>query len=204
MLPYKKLLLLTLIFYYLLIAGQVFSQIKKNKEVTKPVSIVNSDSTKPLGLYRAQVYFTGIGLPHAISYNSSSHDLNLLMKDIDSASKGGIVSIDYIVFVDSTGKTKNVSERPYNFKRSQDSSQIKSQAVQEVEKLLVLKFISGIVYFSGAGFTNVLSVKATDTSTLYKSYALSRPGTIITLDNCIYKNTNGNLSGPINKSIKLE
>ncbi len=82
--------------------------------------------------------------------------------------------------------------------------QFKSQAVQELEKLIGLNFVSGTIFFTGFGFTNPLSTKASDTTILHKYYKMSRLGTIITFDNCIYKNANGSFSAPLNKSLKLE
>jgi len=57
-------------------------------------------------------------------------------------------------------------------------------------------FISGNIYFSGYGFTSVTSAKVFEKAKLESYYLRSGPETIITLENCIYKNSDGRLSGP--------
>jgi len=64
-------------------------------------------------------------------------------------------------------------------------------------------FVSGTIFFSGYGFTNVIAAKVSEKAKLEMNYHKSGPGTTITLENCIYKNSNGTLSSPLNKSIKL-
>jgi len=209
MISSKKLPLIVFTILSLLISGLTFSQIKMNKKSIKPIYKVQVDTTKAAGFYSAQVYFQGNGLPNVKVYNCSGSDLNLLMKNIDSASNGADVIFDHLHFISTKSATIPVKEIPveeipYNFNRQKDKVQFKSQPVQVVEKLKALNFVSGTIYFVGFGFTNVSSTKASDTTTLYKYYNRSGPGTTITLDNCIYKNANGSLSSPLSKSVKLE
>jgi hypothetical protein len=186
---------------FLLISGHLFSQTGKT---TKANPGRQSDTLKASGIYKAQVYFSGNGLPYVKSYISHGSDLNLLMKNIDSASNGAVVTFDYLTFYDGNGVATKIEKIPYNFNRGQDTVKFKSKAVQEVDKLRELDFISGTIYFAGFGFNNVTSVKAQDKATLHQYYDRSGPGTTITIDNCIYKNADGKLSSPLNKSLKLE
>ncbi|GAB2842824.1 hypothetical protein GCM10027043_52570 [Ferruginibacter profundus] len=126
------------------------------------------------------------------------------MKNIDSASNGAVVTFDYLTFYDGNGVATKIEKIPYNFNRGQDTVKLKSKAVQEVDKLRELNFVSGTIYFAGFGFNNVASVKAQDKATLNKYYDRSGPGTTITIDKCIYKNADGKLSSPLSKSLKLE
>jgi len=199
----KKLPSIFLTLVFLLITGLTFSQTKKIKKIVKPISKAQVDTTKPSGFYSAQVYFQGNGLPYPKVFTCYVSDLNLLMKNIDSASNGADVIFDHLNFINANGTTTPVKEIPYNFNRQKDKVQFKSKAVQQTDELKSYKFISGTIYFSGFGHPNVSSAKASDTTTLNKYYARSGSGTTITLDNCVYKNANGSVSS-ISKSVKLE
>lgn len=85
-----------------------------------------------------------------------------------------------------------------------DGSKLVSPAVREINQLKTYIFVSGNIYFSGEGFTNVIVVPAKETIELYKLYDRSGPGTSITLDGCIYKQADGNLSAPMSKTIQLK
>lgn len=200
----KQFFILSLPAFLLLLSLSIFSQTTKTGKINKSVPQTQKDTTKEAGTYTALVYISDDGRQNVRSITCFSADLNELMKMIDSASKGSVVIFDYLKFVSSKGVTTEIKEIPYNFKRLGNKGLIKSQAALEVEKLQSLKFISGTIYFSGFGFTNVLSAKASDSSTLYRYYARSGPGTTITLDNCILKNVNGSLSTPVSKSVKLQ
>ncbi len=188
---------------FLLTPFIIFSQTKQGKTATKSISKENNDSTKTSRLYTAQVYFSGNGLQHVKMATFTNSSLNELMVNIDSASKGAFVTFEYLKSIDSEG-VKNIKEIPYNFKAIKDTITTKSKAVQEVEKLKENIFSNGTIYFAGFGFPNVISVKASETKTLYYYYSRSGPGTTIAYENCIYKNANGSLSKPLNKTITLE
>ena len=98
-----------------------------------------------------------------------------------------------------TNKQIELDVTPYN----QQDTDPKSNVRQEIDNLRILNFISGTIYFSGAGFTSVTFANVTEKERLETYYRKSIPGTILTLENCIYKNSNGNLSQPLNRSIKL-
>ena len=184
-----------------MVSGHLFSQTGK---ITKSKSVGQTDILKTSGIYKAQVYFSGNGLPYVKSYIGYGSNLNLLMKNIDSASDGAVVTFDYLTFYNSNGVVTKIEKIPYHFNKGKDTLKFKSKAFQEVDKLRKLDFVSGTIYFAGFGFSNVASVKAKDKVTLNKYYERSGPGTAITIDNCIYKNDEGKLSSPLNKSLKLE
>jgi hypothetical protein len=191
--PFIILTIASLLFY-----GFASAQIKKVKKTAR------AGSTAAAGMYSAQVWFSGNGLQHVKSFTCFGPDVHLLMKSIDSASNGAVVLFDYLKFTDSKGVTKEIKEIPYRFNTFNDTVKLISQAVLEVNKLKAYDFISGTVYFSGFGYRNVEPVKANDKVTLHRHYERCGPGTIITLDNCVYKNANGSLGGPLSKSVKLE
>jgi hypothetical protein len=188
----------------LLFSATTLAQTKKVKTANKPATTQKTDTTKSKGFYICKAYFSGNGLPSVIVSEYSGRDLNLLMKNIDIASNGAIVTIDDLRFISADGKSTRINEIPYNFNKPKNTVKFKSHAVLQVEELKSYNFVSGTIYFAGFGHPNVSSVKASDTNTLYKYYNRSGPGTTITLDNCIYKNASGSLSSPLNKSMKLE
>jgi hypothetical protein len=181
-----------------------FAQKGKAKPVKKTVATQSADTLKPQGIYSGTAYFHGNGLKHVRSLDFSGTDLNLLMVRIDSASNGANVTIDNLRFITPTGKTTPIKKIPYQFNRAKDTAKFVSQAVQTVNKLKAYDFVSGTIYFTGFGYREVVLVNASDRKTLYQYYNRSGPGTTIILDNCVYRNANGSLSGPLNQSIKLE
>jgi len=188
----------------LLFSATTLAQTKKVNTANKPATTQKTDTTKSTGFYICKAYFSGNGLPFVKASDYSGRDLNLLMKNIDLASNGAIVTIDDLRFISADGKSTRINEIPYNFNKPKDTVKFKSQAVLQVEELKSYNFVSGTIYFAGFGHPNVSPVKVSDTATLYKYYNRSGPGTTITLDNCIYRNASGNLSSPLNKSVKLE
>ena len=204
MLSLKKPFFIILTVLSLFFSGTTLAQIKKINRANKPSTSQQVDTVKPKGIYSAKVYFFGNGLNYVKVRAYFGSDLNLLMKQIDSASNGAIVTIDDLRFISSDGKTTMIKEIPYNFNKSKDTVKFKSQAVQQVDELKSYNFVSGTIYFAGFGHPNVTSAKASYTAKVYKYYDRSGPGTTITLDNCVYKNANGSLSSPLSKSIKLE
>lgn len=203
MLSIKTTLSFCLIVLILLFSATTFAQSKKIKTTNKSTTISKIDTVKSIGVYRCRAYFSGKGL-YVKTSDYSGSDINILMKNIDSASNGAIVTIDELRFISSDGKVTFFDKVPYTFNRPKDTVKFKSQAVLQVDELKSYNFVSGTIYFAGFGHTNISSAKASDTATLNKYYDRSGPGTTITLDNCVYKNANGSLSSPVSKSIKLE
>lgn len=203
MLSIKKISFFGLTVATLFFSETALAQSKKIKTTDKSrtTSIINT--VKSIGVYRCRAYFSGNGL-YVKTQDYSGPDINFLMKEIDSVSNGAIVTIDELRFISGDGKVTFFDKIPYTFNKPKDTVKFKSQAVLQVDKLKSYNFVSGTIYFAGFGHPNVSSAKANDTAKLYKYYDRSGPGTTITLDNCIYKNTSGSLSSPLNKSIKLE
>lgn len=110
-----------------------------------------------------------------------------------------IANYDRITYHKPGSKKIELDVRAYN----QKDFTAKSNINQEISKLENMNFISGNIYFSGVGFTNVIVAKVSEKAKLEMNYHKSGPGTTITLENCVYKNSNGILSAPLNKSIKL-
>ena len=204
MLFIKTILIFCLTVFTLSFSKTTFAQTKKVKTANKPTPTQKTDTIKSTGFYVCKAYFSGNGLTFVIVSDYSGRDLNLLMKNIDVASNGAIVTIDDLRFISADGKSTLIKEIPYNFNKPKDTVKFKSQAVLQVDELKSYNFVSGKIYFAGFGHTNVSSAKASDTANLYKYYDRSGPSTTITLDNCVYKNANGSLSSPLNKSVKLE
>jgi len=204
MLSLKKISLFCLTGLTLLFSEITKAQSKKVSTANKPTTNLEIDSARATGFYACKAYFSGNGLPYVKVSDYLGPDINLLMKLIDSASNGAIVTIDDLRFITSNGKTTMIKQIPYNFNRPKDKVNIKIQSAQQIQELKSYNFVSGIIYFAGFGHPNVSIAKASDTATLNKYYAISGPDTTITLDNCVYKNVNGSLSSPLSKSIKLQ
>lgn len=200
----KPILFLCLTVLTSLFSETALAQTKKVKTANKPATNQKADTIKSTGFYVCKTYFSGNGSPFVKVSDYSGPDLNLLMKNIDSASNGAIVTIEDLRFISADGKSTMIKEIPYNFNKPKDTVKFKSRAVLQVDELKSYNFVSGKIYFAGFGYPNISSAKANDTAVLYKYYDRSGPGTTITLDNCVYKNANGSLSGPVSKSVKLE
>ena len=110
-----------------------------------------------------------------------------------------IANYDRITYHKPGSKKIELDVTPYN----QKDFATKNNINQEIDNLKNLNFISGNIYFSGVNFTNVIAARVSEKAKLEMNYRKSGPGTTITLENCVYKNSNGTLSAALNKSIKL-
>jgi hypothetical protein len=196
----------TFVILFSVIPTSSFSQKTKGSrlKVANNDSKIIPDSSKSYSFYSADAYFSANGLPNTKVGKFFGHNLIDLMKLIDSSSNGAIVTLDNVRFINAKGESKSVTEIPYKFNKNQCTDTYVSKAVQEVRKLLALDFVSGTIYFSGTNFINVISATPKGINSLKSYYDRCGPGSIITLDNCIYKNFNGTFSKPISKSLKLE
>lgn len=138
-----------------------------------------------------------------VTMQTSNDSLKKIFEFVESERKklGNDVVAQYerITYQKTGNKKVELDVTPYNQKESGD----KSNVTQEINKLKVLNFTTGTIYFSGYGFANVTAAKVIEKDKLETYYCRSGPGTTITLENIIYKNTDGSLSGPLNKSISL-
>jgi hypothetical protein len=195
----------TLCFVALLILSTplCFSQKDKQYKTKRLITKPTNDSAKRHPFYNAMVYFSGNGLSQVKVATFYGTDLPGLMKMIDSESNGAIVTFDYLKCINDRGEVRLITEIPYNFTKSKDTAKYESNALKEVKKLMSLDFVSGTIYFSGANFANTISTTPKGINSLKPYYDRCGPGSIITLDNCIYKNADGTISNSIIKSIKL-
>jgi len=185
----------------------VATSLAQKKEISdkyKQNSKTKSDSTSKITMYSAQVYFQGNGLPNPKVFSCYGTNLDSMMKMIDSASQGADVIFDHLYAHYLNGFSKPIEKIPYNFNRKNYIPERKSLSQEEIDKLRSYRYISGTIYFTGAGFNTTLSTAATDSLNLKKMFSLCRPGSSVVLDNCIYIDTLGKKSKPISKSIKLE
>jgi hypothetical protein len=192
-----------LILVMMLINFQICFGQKKNNKKANPIT-QKADTLNNKGFYKVIAYFSGKGLEYVKPYNCFGSDLNLLMKNIDSASNGAFVTIETLIFISPNKPNKVIENIPYKFNQNKQSTLVQNSAKDEVDKLRMYNFVSGTIYFGGEGFLNVSSVNAKEKITLNNFYDRCMPGSSITLDNCIFKNENGSLSEPISKNIKLK
>lgn len=163
-----------------------------------------TDTTNVNGFYKVVAFFSGNGLKYIKPYNCFGPDLNMLMKHLDSASNGAYVTIESLMFISPGKPAKIIENIPYKFKQNIEPAVAQSTYKNEVEKLRKYNFISGTIYFGGEGFPSVFSVNAKEKITLNNFLNRCKPGTSITLDNCVYRDLNGNLSKPLSINIKLQ
>lgn len=116
---------------------------------------------------------------------------------------GVAVHYERITYHRPGSKTVELNADKYNQNLRDEAEIERNRTRQEIDNLKNFDFISGNIYFSGYGFTNVTAVKAVEKTKLDMYYYRSGPGTTITLESCMYKNGDGSISRPISKSIKL-
>jgi hypothetical protein len=149
------------------------------------------------------VYFSGNGQSQVKVATFYSSDLPALMKMIDSTSNGAIVTFDYLKYVNEYGEAKYITEIPCKFNKGIDTIKHESNIVKELRKLVNQNFISGTVYFSGTYFPSVLITYPKGIGSINTYFQRCAPGSIVAFENCIYKNEDGSISKPLNKSFKL-
>jgi hypothetical protein len=125
-------------------------------------------------------------------FNSIERERSKLGKEV-------VATYEHITYQKPGSKKLELDVTPYN----QKDLDPKSNITQEINKLREFNFISGTIYFSGNGFTNVSSANVNEKEKLETYYLRSRFGTTIVLDKCVYRTSNGSLSAPLNKSIML-
>jgi hypothetical protein len=113
--------------------------------------------------------------------------------------KDVVATYEHITFQKSGSKKVQLNVRLYN----RTDTVPKSRAIDEINGLKNYNFISGNIYFSGAGFPKATAVRASDKVRLETYYDRCAPGTVITLGNCVHQNWDKSVSEPLNKLIKL-
>lgn len=154
--------------------------------------------------YLVRAYLTGEGVSSAMTMDAAGKDLLSLLQNLQKKQPSATLIIESVKYVAKDGTVSVVKDLPYPFNENIDSSNLVSKAVREINQLKIYSFVSGNIYFSGEGFANVMAVPATETKKLYQLYDRSGPGTSISLDGCVYKQADGSLSAPMNKTIQLK
>lgn len=154
--------------------------------------------------YIVRAYLTGEGVPSVMAFAAAGKDLLSLLQNLQKRQPSATLIIESVKYVAKDGSISTVKDLPYPFNKNVDSLKIGSPAIQEINQLKTYSFVSGVIYFKGAGFTNVLPVQASNTAELYKQYDRCVPGTSIILDGCVYKQADGTLSTPMSKTIQLK
>jgi len=183
-------------FVLLTISLSSVSQTKNSS--TNPVRIWNYRNT-----YLVSAIFSNDNYTASKAIMTNGRDLNAIMRGIDSMGNHQYVSIEYVRYIDSSGHSRDIDPGFYHFTKAKYFTTPKNKN-PEFLTLRSSIFNSGMIYFSGTGFPGVIPVKATDINLLSQCYGKCAAGTIITLSNCVYKNPNGSLSEPVNKTIKLD
>ena len=128
---------------------------------------------------------------------------------INKCMAGSVVTFDSIKLTDKKNAEIKINPKSYLFypgKSNKDKvdSNVFSANNKELFKLMKKDFISGVIYFSGENFSNVITVHTYEKEQLKLLYARVAPGSIVTFNNCIYKNIDGTTSELINKSLKMD
>jgi hypothetical protein len=103
----------------------------------------------------------------------------------------------------NTPQTSRNKTKQNGLNNKNDLPASKEKATQNITDSTKVVYISGTIYFSGDGFPNAIRVDAKDSIRVNDFVSRCKPGSIITFDNCIYRTSDGKLSKPVNKSIKL-
>jgi hypothetical protein len=119
---------------------------------------------------------------------------------------GSVVTFDNVKFTDAKGAEISVESKSYMFYGGEyvTNTAYLSKVNGEIFELIKKDFISGTIYFSGENFPNVITTHSKDIETKKSLFARCGPGSVISFDNCVYKNTDGTSSKPVSKSLKME
>lgn len=157
--------------------------------------------------FSATLYFipdSANSLVHTSNY--AGGDLAKLFRRMISEHPQSNLCIDNLVCRYKTDSTVYLQNETSFFNLLNCRSLPDSLSVQTAELFYYSAklFISGTIYFSGNGFSNVITVTKNNYSSLSNLANRCIPGSIVTFENCVYKELNGSLSKPLFKSIKLE
>ena len=151
----------------------------------------------------ASVYFSGANFQNVNVAFLDTIDLFLLDTLIARCIPGSVVTFDNVKLINKKDEEITIAGKAYLF---YGGVYVKNDSRNNIEILELSKksFISGTVYFSGANFPNVLTVYGGEYDLLKNLIGRCGPGSIISFENCIFKNADGALTKPLTKSIKLE
>ncbi|WP_462254958.1 hypothetical protein [Ferruginibacter sp.] len=155
----------------------------------------------------ASVYFSGANFQNVKVAFLDTSALFRLDTLFARCMPGSVVTFDNIKLINKKAEEITIAGKAYFFYGGAyvniDSSRYPGN-INEIFELSKKIFISGTIYFSGENFHNVLTVHTGENDLLKNLIARCSPGSIISFENCIFKNTDGTLAKPITKSIKLE
>ncbi len=161
--------------------------------------------TKGYKFKSASVYFLGANFQNVKSAFLDTSSLNGLDALIKKCVAGSVVTFDSVKVIDKKGIEISIAGKSYVFYSGEYNISIAlSEANKEIFELIGKDFISGTIYFSGGNFPNVITILCKDMETKKSLFARCGPGSVISFDNCVYKNTNGTSSKPVSKSLKME
>jgi hypothetical protein len=174
------------------------------KNVSKESSKFESSKTT-ISSCRVKAYITNPLNAKTIIATFSFNSLNSVLNSIDSTYKGHKIYLDEFTCLNNKDSyafdsiIKNFNQEHNGNKLKEESNEAK-----ELKKLSSFQYFSGAIYFSGQGFSTVLTIKANDRVFLEKAIARCVIGSIVTFENCYYKDVSSTKAVTINKSIKLK
>jgi len=152
----------------------------------------------------ANVYFSGSNFKDIGIVTLTGDLLTPMSEYINKCDAGSVVSFDNIKVLTKDG-VRTIDGRSFTFYRGGDSVKVPISTVnQEIFDLMKKDFVSGKIYFSGTNFDNVTIVNASAAGSLKAWYNRCVPGTIISFENCVYREPGNTLSKPVTKTLKLE
>lgn len=163
--------------------------------------------TNGLNLHYVTIFFSGANFQNTMAATLAGNSLSLIKNMIDRCKPGTIVSFERIIALNSKGDTVPVKEKIITFYSGTANSDTLNKISENhsfFKSIISHQFISGTIYFSGTQFPNVIIISKKDFPSLQNHFGRCAAGSIITFENCIYKNPDGTLSKPLTKTIKLD
>ncbi len=219
---------LLFIFIILISSSDCISQTSIKSGVYPEISIGNFkgkylhvDSFKALNYIKisggmlvksVDMFFSGANFQQAIAVSLggaslSGFSLAALKNVVDKCIAGTVITVERIIVQTEKRQTNYYIGKSFILYSGNDSSssqKVIKETTKQLYELMKKEFISGKVYFSGSGFSNIITVTKKDFPSLSNLFARCAPGSVITFENCIYKEPGGTLSKPLFKSIKFE
>ncbi|MGC4103362.1 hypothetical protein [Ferruginibacter sp.] len=172
------------------------SSLKNAKKV-----VISND----LAFKSAQVYFSGTGFKSVWTQTLTQSSLKELDSLIALCQPGSQIIFDNIYITAKNGKAYGIEGKSYTVITDEELKKIQDNSLAEFRRLINLDFVRGTIYFSGANFSTIQQVFGKDMNTeKHKVSERCAPGSVITFDNCVYKNEKGILTVLENRSIKLQ
>ncbi len=187
-------------FFFIITQTCLGQKNKNDSNVKYPIS----DATNFKDGYTANIYIHGC-IPNIIITIVVVKSLDKLLSSIDKKYDSCSKTIDFL-YQYSNGKRKLLKEEIIRFNKEHDK-RIKiyeSEEKNELKKLSSITFSSGTIYFSGSGFSSVQIIKAVDKINLKANFVRCLPGSIITFENCQYKDDNTGKLSIVSKTINLK